>query len=84
MPEAYGATCDGPTKQDRVGTGGAPEPVTRHPVTERSEVEVPRSVIVFGAFHDLLRLGKPRNQRRSSWSERSDVTRNEEGHRARE
>jgi hypothetical protein len=39
------ATCDGLTKQDRVK--GAPDPATRHPVTERSEVEVPRSDIVF-------------------------------------
>ena len=29
--------------------GGAPEPATRHPVTERSEVEVPRSDITFGS-----------------------------------
>ena len=83
MPEARGATCDGPTELGW-GLGCSPWPATRHPVTERSEVEVPRSDIVFGAFHNLPGLGKPHNQRRSPWLERSDVTRNKERHRARE
>jgi len=31
--------------------GGAPNPATRHPVTERSEVEVPRSDIAFDSWN---------------------------------
>jgi len=37
-------------RPDETGLGwGASDPATRHPVTERSEVEVPRSDIIFGS-----------------------------------
>jgi hypothetical protein len=41
--------------QNMIGGGGAPDPATRHPVTERSEVEVPRSesLLIPGIFHPV-------------------------------
>ncbi len=49
-------------------------------VNGRSEATEPgtTSDLVFGPEIFLLGPGQPRNQRRSSWSERSDVTRNKE------
>jgi hypothetical protein len=85
-----------PSTADEIWDGGlgcCPERATAHQqstqasddgTSEASEASSwgRRSDRAVGSFHNLPGPGQPRNQRRSSWSERSDVTGNKERLRA--